>query len=504
MTLGAETEPIEESQTLARNKRGGWKPSSQNPLIQRLSGSPYEKVAISSTPDVPELVAGFIGTETGVISPKARVFVSPNRRLNREQRETTAALFDSGIANPNALRELVERSKITNPWRGTLRQLAMATQYYRTGRQEFARAMKSTERVLEIIDQQPLNGEMAQIRQWIEDMSIYSAPKNPGLRARETIQKMSPAMLGLNDLLTLNLHASVGEPVRAYQRGQELLTRLYELEADEFGFIAPITVKEVPVLKSRADEPDRIEYTSITFDRSYALLLRQKHQAVFVMGPSNSGKSTLAACLDAQMRDDIDSCVKSGLIEEGEISIATYSLDLTSPTVESVLAGQEPKKRGSLGWTEELAKRANSSLEVYRQNYNIVIVDFPGGDPDSVTQILASSGGDCSILVGGYSDERVQRWEQFIIHEGLPLNQVKVTTRLPSSNRQSALIRYYRPEAGDRRIFLDLRIVGLNRQIKEDPSVSLLSKFLLFRAFAAAELEKINYLYELSAQAALI
>jgi len=242
--------------------------------------------------------------------------------------------------------------------------------------------------------------------------AIASSPEDPqNILERVTRIIDNYVEVGLNPFV---LDVSRGE-VRSEEIGLLLDSKIQTLSAQikDFQDIQKgkrITV-EIPVLqkdkKGRVSigETRIVRYLEVERALARAKILVGEKVGFAIVGPKNSGKSTLVANL-ALAVDRF--CTQ--LYEETDIKlkVGTIDFDVSTPDVDLVTRekakGKERKLRGKVKWSKD--KAANVALRYLERNTNINLIDTPGGSPDEITDILLKTVDDVLLIIAEKDDEK--------------------------------------------------------------------------------------------------
>lgn len=399
-------------------------------LAQRLRQDQPNSVVISKHRAIPEIVAGFILGQVGVLSSEA-VLDHPqvwySREMSTEVRDRNLLLFHQDILNPTLLSGLILSSNLHGRAKSELFKLANFLQHYRSYK----------------------------IENWIE--------------AREHIKehKGTKNQLDLLDYLTMVVDANFEDPVRTFVQGISALRRLFYRD-DGFNMrdlMTPLEL-EVPRLKNEGNQPDIVDTAHFTFDRARIHYLAGRHFPFVVGGATHSGKSTFTASLHEAMLEIIDRCEKEGILGDRAVSVEICDLDKTSPTTKSISKGTRPLRGATKQWNEEMAKEAAEMFRYMSGRNTIVLGDLPGGTPDQFTDILAREARFSILVSRAYNGGELQDWRKFFTSTSQQTNLVRVHTRFEEEDRISGIRNYSVLAKGSRRDLLWGRVVDLDRRLK--------------------------------------
>lgn len=422
-------------------------------LAETLRQQRFDKVIILSQLTPAQLITGFIFCQLGIIHPQADIIVRDDARLNDDLKTHGLPLFNSDYCNPELLRHLVDKvgvsSGLGQPIKNNLLRLAGHAEHYRRPG-----------------------------RPWWDTQHI---PEGPNIFHRSFFNLLRYVLL------------SRGFQAEAYRLGQEVLSRLVTKPGMDFSNLLPIDLV-MPVIKSRVGDPDRRETAKFQFDRSRALLLTDRaYQFTVVIGGSpNSGKSTFAASLYAEMRQLIENCERDGILPNRQLTVGLCDLDLSSPTSCFIAQGKKVGRGEKQFWDNQLVDRAVKSLKGKQQKHRVVIADLPGGVPDHITSRLSQEA-NFSILID-HQLLKQNSWREFLLGAHFPIHIMGIHTRFGEPDRLSAIRVYESRTLGDKLNFLRGRVVDLDRQLKlGDPVIQLAAHVLLFDYLPESVIWSIRY-----------
>lgn len=151
--------------------------------------------------------------------------------------------------------------------------------------------------------------------------------------------------------------------------------------------------------------------------------LQEKHIALVVGGPVGSGKTSLAATLEIEMKDYIRSLKTRSEFKDLKVSIGVVDLDLSMPKQEAVREKWATDKERVNGlwqpWTVKLAEEAQKRLLEARAKYTITIGDLPGRVTE-ITEIIATPA-DGTILITKNWMALKKEWDPFMNSLGIPV-----------------------------------------------------------------------------------
>ena len=205
--------------------------------------------------------------------------------------------------------------------------------------------------------------------------------------------------------------------------------------------------------------------------------LVNRHICVVIGGPPNSGKSTLAVSLVAEMQNCIRSLKTRASFSGLQLSVGLANLDLGTPTAQAISEQKPAWDKKSLQalkrpWTMELGEEGQGELLRSRAKHNIVIGDLPG-TTNLHTRLLAGSADACILISNDWGILKSE-WQPFMASMGLPCLSRILGRQL--TDGFSSLVTNWRPGES-----LNGRIVGLNRSHKSwDVFIQWLTLFLLF------------------------
>lgn len=262
--------------------------------------------------------------------------------------------------------------------------------------------------------------------------------------------------------------------------------------------IGPKTSFETPILKkTEHHETGKTEIEGWqTFERELnRLRILEKSRVRFtIVGPANSGKSTLTASIHGIAEELIDQA-RSDYLPDLRLSIGIMDLDPQSPQMaQKIFAGNQEFDQTKTPWSESLA--ITTAKEFIDRTENIIIADSPGGHPDKITEAVVGPT-DLTLLLIGANDDESWRQQQREWQTGLKaIGQVPVadlrSRRVGEIGKRGKLLEsmitssHLREEDDffSHGQWIDRvggRIVGLDRKIMGDDScITTLTKFLLF------------------------
>lgn len=408
----------------------------------RLQTTRFEDILISNLRSVPEVLAGFILQKVGVVRSLDDLkypLVWNTRVISPALKQTGLLLFNDNIQNPSLLTHLIKEAQLDVYTRARLLELAKMAMHYR--RFENSR--------------------------WQD--------------ARDHIQKFGdPSQLNLHDFISIAMDANSADPARAFIEGVNALERFFDRTNMRISNITPVNV-DVPVIKEQRPDEDEIDQAVFSFDRIRILYLTNARFKIVVGGSPNSGKSTFASSLVLAMRKIIEQCVKDGIIEDGSVKVGFNDLDRASRTGDYVLKGLTPPNDTRKQWDWQMGDKARALFEEAGRAHNVTIGDLPGGQPDNLTQFLAS-GADFSIIVNKVEGSEMKDWQQFFTSLSRQANLVRVNTlQFFDRGHPSGLRSYNSIHRGSKENLLWGRVVGLDRKLyPDDEFISLTAHALLF------------------------
>jgi GTPase SAR1 family protein len=420
----------------------------------RLRGRTFNRICILERPNIPSVIAGFILTEIGVISPDAQVVVrsDPNKeQLSLDLQNNSIPLFSREFTDPFLLIDLIEdgNPNWTQVHQNRLRWLAHQNQSYRSFGDD----------------------------KWFVTRRQFT-PKQEGRMA-------------IHDILSLILLTNRDNPRLAYQRAQDALRgRLIDIPQHQ-NTLAPIKL-EVPFLKG-TQQTDDVRPAIYQFDPRRILLLTDQHFSLVIGGPPNCGKSTFAVSLFEAMQGIVKDCIERRIISPDDLSVGICDLDLAAPTVRYIQERRDVPTDRKRPWDESLMTLAVDLFGACKEQNNVVIGDLPGGIPDQLTARFAALA-SFSTRVFTRTDPKTDAWKEFLIGANLPTKLIEVHTRLHEPDKKSGVRNFQARSRGKRRDFLRGRMVDLERVAKpDDPFIQFAAHALLLDFLPDQVLGRLGY-----------
>lgn len=240
-------------------------------------------------------------------------------------------------------------------------------------------------------------------------------------------------------------------------------------------------IMSLPVFKGKKEgvrtEDDVTESFEVVLEEGRICTLQGKHIGIVIGGPPQSGKSTLAVSLVAEMQNWITTLQTRRDFEGLNVTVGRCTLDLATPTTEAIAEGWaniDSQKLTSMKqpWTPRLAKRAQERFLESRGKYNIVVGDLPGRVTE-ITELLVSTADACIILSNDW-DIVQKEWIPLMNTAGVPI--ISKVRRRETGDGYSSLVTSWRK--GER---FSGRVTALNRTQKSwDLFIQWLALFLLF------------------------
>lgn len=246
----------------------------------------------------------------------------------------------------------------------------------------------------------------------------------------------------------------------------------------------------------RSDSPTEMEvvhFEQQVFQEGQILHLVGQHIVICVVGPPNSGKSTVAATLEVVASCLIKSLASRDAWSPLQLSVKALDADLGTPTVGAIAEGhgrnREALRAAKKPWTMELGQQAVDGVIRERAATNLVIVDIPGRI-DEISELILGVA-DCGIILT-HDWSLKASWSKFLGKMGVELLAQARTWRKPVE--LGSTIRVF-----DRGQVLTGRITGLQRTVWSwDPFIKFLAAALLYDFFPSIIAErqrKIRRLY---------
>ncbi|MDP2933830.1 MAG: hypothetical protein Q8N81_06930 [bacterium] len=231
----------------------------------------------------------------------------------------------------------------------------------------------------------------------------------------------------------------------------------------------------------RSDKPTEMEVVHFerqVFREGNILHLVGQHIVMCVVGPPNSGKSTVAATLEVVGDCLIKSLASRTAWESLQLSIRALNADLGTPTVEAISEGRgkngDALRAAKKPWSLELGQEAVSGVIKEKTKANIIIVDIPGRI-DEISELILSAA-DCGIILT-HDWALKASWSKLLGKMGVELLAQARTWRKPVE--LGSTVRVF-----DRGEILTGRITGLQRTVWSwDPFIKFLASALLYDFF---------------------
>lgn len=418
-----------------------------------LRAYPANEVIISRYRSVPEVLSAYILARCGAILSDEILYhpeVWMGREMSSDVRDRALLLNRKETWHPEVLRLTIAKAREAGQINGIEREFLA----HLLGTLEHYRAFPES--------------------RWFEGRDHILTPRYKGTRTQ----------LNLHNYLAALMDANFDNPQRCFAKGIEALRRL-ENNPRGLETLNPIKMG-VPILKNPVEEPvDEVDFAEFEFDRVRAVYLPNVSYRIVVGGVPDSGKSTFTASLCATMKELRSLCERDGILDEGELKLEVFNLDTISPTVHTVMSGgitgnKEPYRNPKKHWDFGKAEKVRRTFMDLSQGVNIALGDLPGGGPDFITEILASSA-DFSILVNRSIGDEAKDWRNFLLGLGGHSNIVRVHTRFREPNRQSGVREYESISQGARRDLLWGRVVDLDRALRvDDPFIGFAAHVLFF------------------------
>jgi hypothetical protein len=259
----------------------------------------------------------------------------------------------------------------------------------------------------------------------------------------------------------------------------------------------PTTSFQMPVLREESGqgaEKTKIEKW-LTLERRLATLrvLENERVRITIVGPANSGKSTLTASLYFEINEILRQVRTSSLdFADLRLTCGIMNLDKPTPDAEKISRGGTDFSRQKIPWTQDLA--AVTAREFIGMLQNIVLADAPGGSPDEITRTVVGPTDLVFLLIRADGDQSwLQQRDQWLAAlSEIGQTPVAVLRRRLSGERsqftgeplESTITSFQPEEVAEGRGQIERvggrAVIDRRAVLKGDPCVSTLARLLLF------------------------
>lgn len=337
---------------------------------------------------------------------------------------------------------------------------------------------------------------------------IQQALKNGAIVIEHYLAKDTDPFSHQNKTLTKTVTATISSRLnatfsKAVSVKQELMNALQSKNQ---------TIVSVPLLKKQPDgtvavgETREEQIVDVELDLGVVELFKNQKIGFAIVGPPNSGKSTVAANLKYY-------CEKT-LADHGitGISVGLADFDARTPDAEKIASDSgfthfEEHEKGK--WSTQLAAQ---TVRNYYENStdNIVIINTPGGNPDKITEILFMPIDGVMLLVAPHKNakhpdqnwvERRDVWKKALRSYGvktIALVRSRLegeVSRVTGKEVKSAVTSLHWEKDSDGNLWLRHiggRAIDLKRGLKEDKFFEQFAPLLLFDIAPKIVLDKMQ------------
>jgi len=235
-----------------------------------------------------------------------------------------------------------------------------------------------------------------------------------------------------------------------------------------------------------------VHFEQQIFQEGHILHLVGQHIVMCIVGPPNSGKSTVAATLEVVADCLVRSLKSRTAWEHLQLSVKALDADLGTPTVGAISEGRgkdgDALQAAKKPWTLELGQQALSGVIREKATTNVIIIDVPGRI-DEISELILGAA-DCGIILT-HDWALKSAWSKFLGKMGVELLAQARTWRKPVE--LGSTVRVF-----DRGEILTGRITGLQRAVWSwDPFIKFLASALLYDFFPKIVVERERKIHRL-------
>lgn len=289
------------------------------------------------------------------------------------------------------------------------------------------------------------------------------------------------------------IHDLIDTHLQKIEHEISLFRRLAET-GPTISFVIPVLHREEPHQAITTGETRVDEWLTLERPLGRLRILEGERVSLAIVGPANSGKSTLTASLVVAVNKLINEARSHVDLTDLRLGCDFMDLDRQRPDVAEILSGSGSSERSKTHWTPALAM-ATAKEFIGRQG-NIIIGDAPGGSPDKITEIVVGPADLTILLILAENDEswekQRQQWQAglrqigqtpvVLLRSRKPGETSPITGERLESTTTSfrwAEGEFFKPHYWISRV--GGRVVGLARKVREDDyCISTLAKILLF------------------------